>query len=285
MFKDELWLAVECLLGGAVETILDLYALKEKHVRYIARHVTQALEFLHESGIAFLNLDSSHVMFDLKGNVKLIDMSRAQSIDLLTRKRRDHTIPKSSVFYIPPEFTCPSCSQEANTFAEGYDIWSLGIFIMEMLLRKKPVASSVRSLWIMGGLCKEHHALRNKIGKNQLDVVERILRENNWHLRATSDAPLEAVPKKPREKGGGEEVEGGGEDEGEKEENSLPSKGSGWSAALHDFLDHILQVAPHDRKSCHKLLRSLLFLFLLLFLLRYLPHFSLPPGLSPSLFF
>lgn len=39
MYKEELWVSLEYLLGGTLEEMLELHALKEKHIKYIARFV------------------------------------------------------------------------------------------------------------------------------------------------------------------------------------------------------------------------------------------------------
>lgn len=37
MYKEELWLSLECLQGGTLEEMLKEHELKEKHMKYILR--------------------------------------------------------------------------------------------------------------------------------------------------------------------------------------------------------------------------------------------------------
>lgn len=49
MYKEELWLSLEYLLGGTLEEMLEQHALKEKHIKYITRYCFVYCFFLFDN--------------------------------------------------------------------------------------------------------------------------------------------------------------------------------------------------------------------------------------------
>eukprot|EP01127_Copromyxa_protea_P023181 TRINITY_DN8614_c0_g1_i3.p1 TRINITY_DN8614_c0_g1~~TRINITY_DN8614_c0_g1_i3.p1 ORF type:complete len:419 (+),score=61.73 TRINITY_DN8614_c0_g1_i3:82-1338(+) len=140
MYKNELWIAMECLMGGTLQEAKSHFQFHEKHVKYIASHVLNGLDFLHQQFLGHRNLRSDHVMFSLNGNVKIIDFS------LMTDFSQGPLVHMvGSPWWMSPEMI----KGEPHTLST--DLWSFGILLLEMINGQPPYRkSSVKAMFVAG---------------------------------------------------------------------------------------------------------------------------------------
>jgi len=140
MFKNELWLSMECLMGGTVKQAMSHFQFLEKHIKYIASHVLNGLSFLHSQQMGHRNIRSDHIMFSLNGNVKIIDFSLCCDF---SQGPLVHMV--GSPWWMSPEMV------QSQPHSLPTDLWSFGIFLLEMLNGQPPYRkSSVKALFTTG---------------------------------------------------------------------------------------------------------------------------------------
>uniref|UniRef100_A0A7S4P4D8 Non-specific serine/threonine protein kinase n=1 Tax=Paramoeba aestuarina TaxID=180227 RepID=A0A7S4P4D8_9EUKA len=122
LWRDELWIVLEMMEGGALTKAISDYNLQEKHIAFICRSVLLALESLHKIHICHRDLKSENIMFTKEGEVKLIDFGLAETIkdgwviDVL-----------GSPFWIAPEMI------QLKPHGPPVDIWAFAISILEVI--------------------------------------------------------------------------------------------------------------------------------------------------------
>lgn len=134
-----------------------------------------ALDYLHQNGIAFRNLSNTHVMFDLKGNVKLVDFSNARILLGGNIYKRSRLRSGANCVYMAPEIICERCEEEVVNQGFEADIWSVGILVMEMMMRKQPYGSAANAAWHNALMCKMHHEEMDANNTSNIDAVDIIL--------------------------------------------------------------------------------------------------------------
>jgi len=128
---EEVWIITEFLYGGTLAEAAKNYEFKEKHVRYIAREILQALAYIHSKGWAHRDLKSPNIMITLDGQIKLIDFGLCADMN-----SGDRIKLLGSAFWIPPEMI----NRQPHTLS--VDIWSFGVCLLELFIRGPPFAHS-----------------------------------------------------------------------------------------------------------------------------------------------
>jgi serine/threonine protein kinase len=122
LWRDELWVVLEMMEGGALTKAISEYNFQEKHIAYVCRAVLRALEYLHSLHICHRDLKSENIMLTKDGEVKLIDFGLAETtengwvIDVL-----------GSPFWIAPEMI------QLRPHGPPVDIWAFAISILEVI--------------------------------------------------------------------------------------------------------------------------------------------------------
>lgn len=122
--KDHVFICMELLTGGDLEHKLYNTFMTERQIATIMHKLLKAVNHLHEAGVIHRDIKPSNVMFNHKGEVKLIDFSFA----IIRRKEQTQKQVIGTPYYIAPEVLSGHYNQQA-------DIWSLGVLFYQMLTR------------------------------------------------------------------------------------------------------------------------------------------------------
>ncbi|KAF7633881.1 hypothetical protein Mgra_00006743 [Meloidogyne graminicola] len=135
-FKDskKVYMLMEYCPGGDLWTVLRSFLrLDEKKAKYYCCAAIEAFEYLHNNLIIYRDLKPENMLLDINGIPKLIDFGFA--------KQLNSEMDKAWTFCGTTEYVAPEV-----ILGEGQDlavdIWSLGIFLFEMLTGSPPFVSS-----------------------------------------------------------------------------------------------------------------------------------------------
>merc|ERR1712137_1205802 len=128
---QEVWTIMEFMQGGALKKMVTKVVLEELHISYIVKEVLEALVFIHKNFVAHRDIKSHNIMLTVQGDVKLVDFGLALDLRKVGAMHR-----VGSPLWMAPEVI----RNEPQTCA--FDIWSLGITILEMVNGEPPNADS-----------------------------------------------------------------------------------------------------------------------------------------------
>jgi len=117
--KKELWMVMEYMEGGTLETALKSYSFDESHVAFIASQILKALEFIHHKDFVHRDVTCGNVMLADGARVKLIDFGLCCDVSKGPKRRIAGTLG-----WIAPEML------RSEPYAYAVDIFSLGITIL-----------------------------------------------------------------------------------------------------------------------------------------------------------
>ena len=124
-FKSRLWIFVELMddaLTSYVQTLYESYS--EDVVRYVLKKSLEGLDFLHQKHIIHRDIKSDNLLMSAKGEVKLADFGYACQ---LTEEKAGRKSKVGTVCWMAPELI-----RGERSYTTKVDIWSFGIFAMEM---------------------------------------------------------------------------------------------------------------------------------------------------------
>lgn len=109
-------------------------------IRFYAASLVTALAHIHDRDIVYRDLKPENVMLTERGDVRLIDFGFAKKVPFQkTERGKVKTYPRTFTVCGTPEYMAPEmlftlgCNQSA-------DVWSVGVLLYEMLMRKTPFA-------------------------------------------------------------------------------------------------------------------------------------------------
>lgn len=123
--------------------------LSEKDVALLIRQLLNALKYLHDQNIAYLDIKPDNIMVQSNGEIKLVDYDNCRHI---VSKQGDVVDCIGT-----PEFTAPEALVYENC-SFGTDIWSVGVLIHVMLTAKSPFADP------------DEEEVKRKIAKVQYEI-------------------------------------------------------------------------------------------------------------------
>jgi len=126
--KDTLDVLMEYAPAGSMKIVVQNFgALNERVTRLYTKQILNGLEFLHSKGIIHNDLKASNVLVDNEAIVKLTDFGFSDDL-VKTLKIMNDEKP----MWLPPEYFNEKCE-----VTETFDIWSLGILILEVICAKE----------------------------------------------------------------------------------------------------------------------------------------------------
>ena len=138
---QNLYIFMEWVAGGSVaQQLVQFGALPE---RLVAKHTAQVLAglaFLHESGVAHMDIKAQNLLVTSTGAIKLADFGAARNFTSRQQQKlgNDHT---SGGVFGTPAFIAPEAIRHAIDFDDKADIWSLGCTVVQMVTGALPWAS------------------------------------------------------------------------------------------------------------------------------------------------
>lgn len=124
-FKSRLWIFVELMddaLTSYVQTFYKQYS--EEVVKYVLKKSLEGLDFLHQKHIIHRDIKSDNLLMSQNGEVKLADFGYACQ---LTEEKAGRKSKVGTVCWMAPELI-----RGERSYTTKVDIWSFGIFAMEM---------------------------------------------------------------------------------------------------------------------------------------------------------
>jgi len=130
-----LWIFVELMDGGALTEIIEKLYLTytENVVKYILRQTLLGLHYLHQRHIIHRDIKSDNILVDTSGNVKLADFGYSAQ---LTMQRDARSSKVGTLCWMAPELI-----KGERRYNTKVDIWSVGVFAMELADGNPPYIS------------------------------------------------------------------------------------------------------------------------------------------------
>jgi calcium/calmodulin-dependent protein kinase I len=126
--KDHLYLVMECARGPELfDRICETDNYSEQDVRNVVLQLLDALNYLHDQGIAHRDLKPENILFDSEcadAIVKLVDFGTARGSD---GAPNGMCTPVGTLGYKAPEIWA------ASSYDQAVDMWSLGVIVYIML--------------------------------------------------------------------------------------------------------------------------------------------------------
>jgi len=198
-FKEYSAIIMEYVPYGDLFGLASKRPFSEKLARTIFKQILSAVKYLHEQGLAHLDLKLENVLVQPEG-IKLIDFDACEPVE----KANKITSPKGSLGYRAPEFA----KGDFESLLAG-DIYSLGVVLFSLALGTPPynetekngkvyydkyyevLRQDVKQFWKVHENYRENDG-RPKLSKAFKDIIEAMLKENPKKRPTISD--LEKMP-------------------------------------------------------------------------------------------
>ena len=170
-YKSRIWIFIEIMddaLTGYVQTFYKTYS--ENVVKYVLRRTLEALAFLHEKHIIHRDIKSDNLLMNTNGDVKLADFGYACQ---LTSDKPGRKSKVGTVCWMAPELIHGS-----RMYTEKVDVWSFGIFAMEMADGDPPYINDQQSRVIFNIVKKEPPPIDSRWSNDFKDFVKQCLTKN-----------------------------------------------------------------------------------------------------------
>eukprot|EP00300_Choanocystis_sp_HF-7_P033367 c45698_g1_i1.p1 GENE.c45698_g1_i1~~c45698_g1_i1.p1 ORF type:complete len:355 (-),score=78.01 c45698_g1_i1:377-1441(-) len=128
--ETEVWMVLEVMEPGSLACLRDFMPMMEADVAYIVQQVLKALVYLRERHRVHRDIKGDNVLINRDGQVKLTDFGWATQ---LTNQYPHTNLTVGSVYWMSPEVA------RGDLYAYDADIWSLGIFAIEMFQGQPPL--------------------------------------------------------------------------------------------------------------------------------------------------
>jgi len=141
--KETLDILMEYAPAGSIKSVIQNFGqINEKVAQVYTRQILAGLAFLHSKGIIHKDLKVSNVLVDNEAIIKLTDFGFTKAFLPHTKEFKESTTP----MWLPPEFFT-EFSNKVSISTIGvkcaYDIWSLGILVLEMITGQGLMWSSI----------------------------------------------------------------------------------------------------------------------------------------------
>ena len=167
-FKDRLWIFVELMddaLTGFVQNLHKSYS--ENICKYVLKRSLEGLNYLHEKSIIHRDIKSDNLLMNAAGDIKLADFGYAVQ---LTEEQSARQSKVGTVCWMAPELI-----RGERKYTSKIDIWSLGIFAMEMANGDPPYINEPQQKVIFNIVKKTPPSINERWSKEFSDFVKRCL--------------------------------------------------------------------------------------------------------------
>jgi serine/threonine protein kinase len=183
--QDELLMLTELLQGGELWTYIyektsliprtSIKGFVPSAALFYAGCVVLALQYLHQSGIAYRDLKPENLLVSLDGYLKVIDFGFAKRIPF---KKGRSVQTKSFTLCGTPDYLAPELVLSRG-HDKSVDYWALGCFTYELLVGKTPFADP-RQAEIFKKAIRSDTSLQFPSGfdPGAVDLVRKLLKSN-----------------------------------------------------------------------------------------------------------
>ncbi|GBG33229.1 Protein kinase, putative [Hondaea fermentalgiana] len=122
-WKDEMWIMLEFMNGGALTDVLGRGVdWQESCIAYVCQQALMGLSFLHRHHRLHRDIKSDNILVDVNGRIKLADFGFAVSLTSEENKRKSVV---GTPYWMAPELI------RGLEYDSKVDVWSLGITAIE----------------------------------------------------------------------------------------------------------------------------------------------------------
>lgn len=154
-YRSRLWIFVELMdfaLTPIIEVMQNTYT--ENCCKYILRQTLLGLKFLHDKHIVHRDIKSDNILADSNGEVKLADFGYSAQ---LTQERDARSSKVGTVCWMAPELI-----KGERRYDTKVDIWSFGIFAMELTNGDPPYINEPQSRVIINIVMNQPPPIKDK---------------------------------------------------------------------------------------------------------------------------
>ena len=167
-YKSCLWIFVEIMDDALTPLIARMHTTyTENCCRYVIRQTLLGLHYLHQKHIIHRDIKSDNILVDKEGQVKLADFGYSAQ---LTQQRDARSSKVGTVCWMAPELI-----KGERRYKTGVDIWSLGIFAMEMADGDPPYIDEPQHRVILNIVKKNPPPINSRWSASFQDFVSQCL--------------------------------------------------------------------------------------------------------------
>lgn len=163
-YRGCLWIFVEIMDDALTPIIAKMHTTySENCCAYVLRQTLLGLNYLHKRHIIHRDIKSDNILVDVKGQVKLADFGYSAQ---LTQQRDARSSKVGTVCWMAPELI-----KGERRYKTGIDIWSVGIFAMELADGDPPYIDEPQHRVIMNIVRKNPPPINSKWSSKFQDFV------------------------------------------------------------------------------------------------------------------
>ena len=131
-FREKFWVFLDLMDAGALTMFIEDHFGKydEAACQYVCYKTLMGLRFLHQRGIMHRDIKSDNILVSSEGEVVLADFGYAVQ---LTQENKKRVSKVGTVCWMAPEMILAQ-----SKYDDKVDIWSFGIFVLELADREPP---------------------------------------------------------------------------------------------------------------------------------------------------
>ena len=129
-FEERSFIAMECVEGESLRSMIEKGPLKLEQVIDIGMQAAAGLQEAHEKGIVHRDIKPANIIITPKGGVKIMDFGLAKLHGHTMLTKEGTTL--GTISYMSPE------QARGDEVDHRTDIWSLGVFLYEMITGRVP---------------------------------------------------------------------------------------------------------------------------------------------------
>lgn len=154
-------IVLELCPGGNLYRFMNMNNLSETEIRRFFVHATLGIKYLHSQGVIMRDLKPENIVLDARCNAKICDFGWAADV----KDTAYCSIKAGTYAYMSPESLSGTLQNEKS------DVWSLGVFLYELMYNKEPYqGNSCSSMLRAIRDTKIEFPNKGLVGANQLIV-------------------------------------------------------------------------------------------------------------------
>jgi len=184
------YITMEYVKGATLRELLKTKALDEAKILEIAKQVCNALAAAHRAGVIHRDIKPENIVVTDDGHVKVLDFGLAKLIEGVRDEVESH---RSSTLNTQPELlmgTSQYMSPEQirrQPVDHRTDLWSLGVVLFELVLRRRPFSGDTTSEVIVAILEREPDGSDRLSPEMSAILLKSLRKEPNARYQSAED--------------------------------------------------------------------------------------------------